>query len=116
MPLTSPGGLLGGGAALADAALTVTGDVAGLVPGGTAPLLLHVHNGGDEPVVVTALPVRVTGGRDGCRPNALTVEQWTGRLTVPAHATSDHAVAVQVSPDGGCTDVKWTLHYRAVTG
>lgn len=103
-------GAPGSGAAFAGDALVVSGDVADLVPGRPAPLVLTVDNPGAEPVVVRTLDAAVSGGSSGC---ALEVTPWSGRLVVPARGQATQQLTATPSAGADCTGVAWSLSYRA---
>ena len=98
----------------ADTALTITGDVTGVVPGGPGvPLMLTLHNAGDLAAPIHQVSTAVTGPA-GCA-GYLTVGTWQGTVTVPAGGSATVRVPVRLAattPDT-CASAVFGLAYSA---
>jgi hypothetical protein len=99
--------------------LTIEGSISGVVAGApSAPLRLTLRNPGAAARTVTRVTAESTGVRDGapaCHGDHLSVGDWTGSLTVPAHGTATVTIPVAVSADlpADCVSATWGLAYTA---
>ena len=94
--------------------LTITGSITGLAPGVPTLLQLTLHNGSDVAVPVRTLTVTVTGGSAGCPPQSLSIGNWTGLTTVPAHSHTVAALPLRLRKSAdGCAGATWQLAYAA---
>jgi hypothetical protein len=100
--------------------LTISGGISGVRAGApSAPLRLTLHNASAtarDVVRVTAASTGVIEGPAACATgDFLTVGEWLGAVTVPAHGSAAVTVPVAVSaalPDE-CVSVTWGLVYTA---
>jgi hypothetical protein len=103
----SPGG--------ADAAIRITGDVSGLVPGGASvPLTLTLWNPSGVAASVTAVTAR-PAGTPRCAAGYLAVGAWRGALVVPPRGSARVTLPVRLAagtPDA-CASAAWGLAYTA---
>lgn len=99
--------------------ITIEGSISGVVAGApSAPLRLTLRNPADEPRTVRRVRAATTGvddGPAGCTAGFLTVGDWTGGVTVPAHGSAAVTLPVRISPDlpAECVAVAWGLVYTA---
>lgn len=91
--------------------LSVTGEASGLQPGVEGELWLTVHNPGTASAVVHAVRAWVSGG--DCDPATLGLEDWSGRLDLPAGGAADVVLPIWVETP--CPEGSWALAYRAET-
>lgn len=91
--------------------LVVSGEVAGLQAGVPSPLVLTVRNPGDVDAIVARLEVTVTSGGGSCPASALVVQDWRGRLLVPAGGSAQQSVQAVLAAD--CGDARFDLHYES---
>ena len=100
--------------------LTIEGSISDVTAGSpSAPLRLTLRNPAAEPRAVTRVRAVSTGVEDGpavCgTAGLLTIDDWTGAVTVPAHGTTTVTLPVAVSVDlpAECVAVTWGLAYTA---
>lgn len=94
--------------------LVLSGDIAGLVPGAPASLVLTVRNPGSEPALVSALAARIAAAPGGCPADALDIGAWRGRLAVPAHGSASATLPVVLSSaHPACSGASWSLEYSS---
>lgn len=100
--------------------LTIEGSISGVAAGSpSAPLRLTLRNPAAEPRVVRRVRAVGTGVVDGPAPCAaaglLTIEDWTGEVTVPAYGATTVTLPVAVSAElpAECVGVTWGLGYTA---
>jgi hypothetical protein len=104
-------------AALSAAArFSITGQVSGLYPGRTAPLVLTVTNPLKFEIFVVSLSTTVGTASPGCAAGNLAVSSFSGHAGVPANGSATIAVSVTMThsaPDG-CQGVTFPLHYSGL--
>lgn len=82
-------------------AFTINGNVTGLYPGATVPLVLNLANPESQAIVVHTLQVTVTKAPAGCATSMVTVAPFGAAISVPARAARTRAVNVTMSPAAG---------------
>jgi hypothetical protein len=105
-------------AAAADApghAFTISGTVAGLVPGKPMPLLLTVHNTEAQPIRVTSLTATAQAASKSCPASLVAISTYPGNPQTVVAARSQAVVALSITlsaetPDG-CRRVSFPLSY-----
>ncbi len=100
------------------ATLHVSGDVAGVVPGGpSVPLTVTLRNTGNAPARMSTVTTTSTGtsGPRSCAAGYLSVGTWHGALTVPVGGAARITVPVRLAAatPSECASVAWRLAYWA---
>lgn len=95
-------------------AFSISGRAAGLFPGRSESLVLHVTNVESFPLVVTTLTTTVRGASASCRAANLAARTFRGRLSVRAHGTATVAVTITMSASAtnACRDADFPLLFR----
>src|SRR5215208_7086702 len=91
----------------------VSGQVEGLRPGGTLPMVLTVRNPNSVAIRVTRLTVTAAAAAAGCPASSLTLPNWTGSLQVPKDGTASLTVNVtlKATASNACQGARWPLTY-----
>lgn len=94
---------------------TLSGQVAGLYPGGTRDLTVRITNPGNIALRVTTVQVTVRDASSVCRASNLVASSYSGRAYVGKHATVSVTVPVRMvrtAPDA-CQNATFPLVFHA---
>lgn len=110
---SSSGAEPSGNSATRRPAFSITGSVAGLLPGRAARLRIAVRNRNAFPLRVTTISVRVRGTA-ACPASNLLVRNFRGRVLVRPRATRRVAVLITLRADApdACQGARFRLTYR----
>ena len=108
----SPSGLQ----AQTSGSFTIAGNVAGMFPGRTVPMLLTVNNPKSFPIVVTSITTTVGNASAACPASNLSVTPFAGQLTVPSlgSAVTTVVVSMALSATDGCQGATFPLVYSGL--
>lgn len=92
---------------------TIGGNVSGLYPGKTAPLVLRITNPNGYAITVTSVSTQVTSLQSGCGSTNVAVSNFSGHLYLPANGTTHVTVLAHMAhsaPDA-CQGAHFLLTY-----
>ncbi|HEY7136164.1 MAG TPA: hypothetical protein VIB48_13965 [Acidimicrobiia bacterium] len=96
-------------------AFTLTGDVAGLFPGGTRNLQVRITNPTNTAMRVTTVTVTVHDASVACRAPNLVADSYTGKAYVGRHGATSVTIPVRMvrTAPNACQNATFPLVFRA---
>ena len=94
----------------------ITGNVAGLFPGASLPLVLTVANPEPFPMLVTSISTTVSSPSSQCPGSLVVVTPFSGAHAVPAHGSSQVTVTASLAhaAPNACQGVTFPFHYSGL--